>query len=408
MAVLVLMRYLNDKRMDMRLRYKSVLLCFWVFSAVLPAKSQNSEVDTLPQKNIQQRVFGYVKESPSLQFYSDDSDVFFNNILQLRLNATISYKNTVRFNFGMRNRLFSGYMVQEYGDMLAEFLKHDSGYMQVSFVPVSNSTVLLHSAIDRLYVDWQKDTWQFRLGRQRVNWGIAMVSNPNDIFNTYSFFDFDYEERPGADALRIQKFTGNLSRVELAVAPQKDIQESVAGLLYAHNMRGYDFQTIVGYYKHKATVGFGWTGNIKTLGFKGETMVYSALEDMDSITFISTVGFDYMFPNSLFVFTEFLYNGGHVGVQNGEVSITQALRADNIFISKYALSMSALYPISPILTCNVSTVYMPDISSIYIIPTLTYSLVQNLDVSIVGQTLFSFEKEQSSQTSLFLQAKLSF
>ena len=37
---------------------------------------------------------------------------------------------------------------------------------------------------------------------------MNLVWNPNDLFNAFSFVDFDYEERPGSDALRIQKYTG--------------------------------------------------------------------------------------------------------------------------------------------------------------------------------------------------------
>ena len=34
-------------------------------------------------------------------------------------------------------------------------------------------------------------------GRQRINWGQTFVWNVNDVFNAYSYFDFDYKERPG-------------------------------------------------------------------------------------------------------------------------------------------------------------------------------------------------------------------
>lgn len=33
-----------------------------------------------------------------------------------------------------------------------------------------------------------------------------MAWNPNDWFNTYNYFDFDYEERPGTDAIRVRVY----------------------------------------------------------------------------------------------------------------------------------------------------------------------------------------------------------
>jgi hypothetical protein len=61
------------------------------------------------------------------------------------------------------------------------------------------------------YLDYTAGKWQFRVGRQRINWGVNLVWNPNDVFNSFSYFDFDYEERPGSDAVRVQYYTGTTS-----------------------------------------------------------------------------------------------------------------------------------------------------------------------------------------------------
>ena len=77
--------------------------------------------------------------------------------------------------------------------------------------------MVFHIMIDRLYLQWNDDSWQFKVGRQRINWGVNLAWNPNDIFNAYSLYDFDYEERPGTDALRFQKFIGYAGGYEIAI-----------------------------------------------------------------------------------------------------------------------------------------------------------------------------------------------
>ena len=58
-----------------------------------------------------------------------------------------------------------------------------------------------------------------RIGRQRINWGVNLAWNPNDLFNAYSLIDFDYQERPGSDAIRFQYYMGDLSVLNLQYNP---------------------------------------------------------------------------------------------------------------------------------------------------------------------------------------------
>jgi hypothetical protein len=88
-----------------------------------------------------------------------------------------------------------------------------------------------HTNINRLYLDWRKNNWQVRMGRQRINWGVNLVSNPNDLFNTYSFFDFDYTERPGADALRVKHFLEDMWRVQAAVSLARNSRQMLAAAM---------------------------------------------------------------------------------------------------------------------------------------------------------------------------------
>src|SRR5690606_1804413 len=156
-----------------------------------------------------------------------------------------------------------------------------------------------HTIPDRLYAEWNSSDWSVQIGRQRINWGINTVTNPNDLFNIYSFYDFDYPQRPGSDAIRIRHFTRTLSRREAAGSPSRDSRNSTAALLYGFNRNGYDIQLIGGLYREMIAAGGGWAGSIGQTGFKGEVMGFVELRDRPGRgnNLITAISADHMFSN---------------------------------------------------------------------------------------------------------------
>jgi hypothetical protein len=263
---------------------------------------------------------GYLKALPSLDFNSMTNGADFNHALHNRLNFRYTPMDNLSFVLEARNRLLSGSMVSDYNGFMLESLRSDNGFFNASFVPAFGIRYIWHVNPDRFYADWQHNQWQVRVGRQRINWGINMVSNPNDLFNNYSFFDFDYEERPGVDALRLQYYTGNLARLELAVSPARAAKRSVAALLYAFNTHEVDLQFLAGYFKHRTALGMGWASHIGESGFKGEVTLFNNIGQMDSATVVASVSMDHLFSGGMYGFVEVLYNGGH---RSGENSLTE-------------------------------------------------------------------------------------
>ncbi len=355
------------------------------------------------------RFRGYLKEMPSLEFNNINDDIHFNNIVHNRLNFSYEHNRNLNFVFEVRNRLLTGNMVNDYNALMIESLKNDNGFFDASFVPLSGDKYIWHLNPDRFYIDWRNNNWQVRLGRQRINWGINTVSNPNDLFNNYSFFDFDYEERPGADALRIQHYTGDMSRLEFALSPGRELEKSVAAMMYAFNTNAYDIQLVAGYYRERTALGAGWAGNIKTSGFKGEATLFNSIDKMDSMTIVAAVSFDHLFGNGIYGFVEMLYNGGHTANTANLLMMTEPMTADNIFISKYAITGSVMYPISPILSASAAAMYMPDMDAWYVMPSLSWSVASNFDLQLLMQ-VFQLENEASRlrAANAYLQLKWSF
>jgi hypothetical protein len=333
------------------------------------------------------RLSGYIKEMPAVQFEKGFSHPQFVNLTHNRLNFRWDINTSFHFVAEGRNRLFYNDLFNEF-PFYKDFLEDDPGLMDLSWVWLNNGAWIGHSNMDRLYLDWRRNDLQIRAGRQRINWGLNLVSNPNDLFNTYSFFDFDYVERPGADAVRIQYHTGFASRLEVAYSPAKYLRESTGALLWSVNHRGYDLQAIAGYYRNRSALGAGWAGSIGGAGFKGEVTWFYDLEETPGIdrgNVVAATGVDYMFGTGTFAVLEFLYNGGYGRTDDGVFLITQPMRPDNVMFSEYAVTLSAQHPFSSVFQGSLAVMALPDIEAAFIMPGFTYSLMTNFDLEFVSQ-----------------------
>ncbi len=333
------------------------------------------------------RLRGYMKAMPGLHLDQDFGDPGFHNSFHNRLNFRWDITSDVDLRIEGRNRLLYHELYDEIPDIENVFAQDDA-LVDLSWLWLSDGGWIGHSELDRLYLSWRRSSWRVRAGRQRVNWGINLVSNPNDLFNTYSFFDFDYTERPGTDALRVQHFISRLSSIELAVSPARDNRDMVAAAKYAYNLRGYDIQALGGYFRDRLALGSGWAGHIGGAGFKGEISWFYDIDeqqDVDRSNVVAALGFDYMFANGTFGVAEFLYNGGHNRTGKDIFLVSEPMRADDIMFSEYAITLNADNSFSPILQGGMAVMVLPDIEAVFMMPKFNYSAARNLDFEFVAQ-----------------------
>ena len=223
--------------------------------------------DTIPRNF---SLNGYITDMQSFIFQKLDGDWATDNLIHNRLNFKWNNSaNNLNAVLELRNRLIIGQSVQTNPDY-ANIIKMDNGYINLSDNILTGKSYIFNSRIDRAYIDYTKDKFQLRIGRQRINWGQCFTWNPNDIFNAYSFFDFDYVEKPGSDAIRFQYYTTSTSTFEFAVKADNNHKVTSAGL-YRFNKWGYDIQFLGGIMNEEDyVIGTGWSGNIKGASFTGE------------------------------------------------------------------------------------------------------------------------------------------
>lgn len=366
---------------------------------------------------------GYVKYMQTITAISSD-DIIIDNLIHNRLNFKYYANSNLTLGLEFRNRIFYGEQTKlnstnfEYG----KFLETDPGIIDLNFLWVDVNSIKALTIIDRAWIDWYEGDWQVRVGRQRINWGMAAIWNPNDWFNTYSFFDFDYEERPGADAILVQYFTGTSSNVQLAMHPGANKQDDVIAGMYQFNKWKYDFQVLGGLFQSDAAIGAGWAGNIRDAGIKGELSYFHPIDDYgDTFGIVSaTISVDYTFSNGLYTSLGYLYSGSGISVDaanfnlaaadiNPLLSFQQSAKNLSFFTHNIVTQVAANF--TPLLIGSFATIYYPKENLAFLGPTLTYSLKQNLDLMGTAQILagkLPFQPFSILYGSAFFRLKWSF
>ncbi len=332
---------------------------------------------------------GYISNMQSVLFERFQGDWISDNLIHNRLNLKWHTADN-RWNavVELRNRFISGESVK-YIPGYADMIENDEGLFNLSRNLASGRSYLLNSRIDRAYVDFTYDKFALRIGRQRINWGQCMAWNPNDLFNTYSFFDFDYIEKPGSDAVRLQYYTSGTSSLEFAVKANVDKQLTTMAM-YRFNRWGYDIQLLGGVLNDQDwVVGGGWSGSIEGASFYGELSYFHpqrSFADTTGVCMLS-IGGAYVFKNSLSLGCEVLYNPGK---GSSKASFNEFylsnLSPKTLSFTTWNLLLQGSYPVTPLFNVSLSGIWFPGIKGYYIGPSLSYSLAENLDISLIAQS----------------------
>jgi hypothetical protein len=353
---------------------------------------------------------GYVSTVQSAIFDSLSGPFVIDNLVHNRLNFNAYINRNITFATELRNRLFIGDMVRSsssYSGMIA----NDPGLIDMSWNLLDESSFFLNTTIDRLWVDFNYNKLQARIGRQRINWGQTLVWNPNDIFNAYSFFEFDYIERPGSDAVRLQYYPTSSSAFEFALKADYD-DRITAAALYRFNKWGYDFQILSGYFNSEDFVaGAGWSGALGSVSFRGEMSWFQPMENFtDSTgTGLFTIGFDKAFNNNSMLQFQFMYCNNPADYENFLAFYSGSLTTKELAFSKFTPFGLYSYPVTPLLTISVSGMMFPDLKGYFAGSSLDFSMAENVDFSVYWQHFRSKVSSMESRMNLgFLRIKYSF
>jgi len=377
-----------------------------------------SQEDETQEKKLQ--LNGYLKDLVTINI-ADDSTLL-DNLIHNRLNLKWYPNDHWTGILELRTRAFFGDQVRTINQIsetvpgfprYSELVDVNNDFFDLSWIIVDEESFVLHTIIDRAFIQYTQADWEAKIGRQRINWGVNLVWNPNDLFNAFSFFDFDYEERPAADAIRITRYTGFASSVELAVNLADDTEDFVAAGMWKINKWNYDIQFLGSYVREDIALGMGWAGNIKTSGFKGELTYFIPTVDSNDDNFLVTLSWDHAYESSLYLHGSVLYNlqGEKEPTGLAFFDLRGELTAKDLSPYKYNLFLQSSYQFHPLVQGSIATIFYPGDNALFINPSFTVSVLQDLDIDVLAQIFYNNgpgESFRAISRLLFFRVKWSF
>ena len=369
---------------------------------------------------------GYIKYLFSSGKYPALNKRLTDHLIHARLNTRWYPAEPLIAALEIRFRGYYGGSVENIPDF-SEQVKSKHPFARLDAFLWKKKKTVGYGEVDRLWLDYSTGNWEVTVGRQRIAWGTALVWNVIDLFNPQSILDFDYEEKPGADALRVQYYTGPVSRVEFSFKPDKSRKKSTVAGLWSLNAFEYDFFLLAGVRNNRWLGGGAWAGRIGSAGFRGEFLFnqppdqnapqqYPDLSDYgtsffryDKLVFSGVLSADYTFSNSFYVHSEVLYNSCGK-IRNAGIFYDQALQIGLLSPARWSLFQKFAYDITPLLRGTLFGIFNPDDHSAVLLPYLTYSVATNLDFLALGFITSGTQHSEygSFGSSLFVRLKYSY
>lgn len=338
----------------------------------------------------QLRVSGYWRTMPS---WTDiaflEADPMSQAYLHQRTN--VRYKHgafTVRLE--ARTRLFYGSQVERTAGF-AEGVAADGGLWDGSWNwwESADGRGVGNTLIDRALVSYRNGVWRVDVGRQRINWGRHTVWNPNDLFNAYNFFDFDYAERPGTDAVRVRRLVGSngMNELEVAARPGSGDRAPLVAGLFRFNLKEVDGQILAAYIEEAFAAGAAGSVGIGAFAIKGEATAFGASPAWgDSAIWSGTLGVEATWGQGNFAQVAVLRTPGLGGLALMNTA-TQTQQPWALLPFGLTTMAQLQVPIGPRFRFGAALLYAPEDRALIGMPTLTWDAARNLTASVVVQHL---------------------
>ena len=276
---------------------------------------------------------------------------------------------------------------------------------------IDEKKFVFNTTIDRAWIEFTGNLLQIRLGRQRINWSQSLVWNPNDIFNTYSFFDFDYVERPGSDAIRIIYSPTASSAAETAVKVEHN-GSITAAALYRFSFSGVDIQFLGGEMSGKTFVaGSGWSGAIGSWSIRGEATWFQPYNRVVETkgTGIFTLGTDKTFSEKLTGVVQIMYCNRPVQLFSFSDLYYGGLTAAQLAFSDITAMGQLTWTPMPLINVTGSGIWYHDLKGFFAGPSIDISITENVDFSFMWQYFHSTINNTDTRVNLaFLRFRYSF
>jgi len=340
-------------------------------------------------------LFGYFESQAMGADIKNEFVLLYSNKLRVDLKSSLSEKITFAANFDYIT--FHG--KTEWN--ILDFLSSDV----TTEVPAGMETFYVLSFenrhfLDNAYIKLSFKSFDLTVGKQQISLGTGYVWNPTDVFNIKELFDPTYEQ-PGHNALRLDVPLGSMYTFTTLFSPEDTWKNSAKLIQIKGRISHFDY-SLIGIEKawrfHDYTqfdfasmsflelpgkrqlLGASTAGELLGLGVWAE-YAYNWMENSEDF-YELVVGTDYTFDFQTYMMVEYYRNT--LGKTDYEqYNLNDWMRM--IALEQKAISRDQIYvfiqhPATDLLSVGISTIYSISDNSFALVPTLNYSLSDNVEV----------------------------
>jgi len=340
-------------------------------------------------------LFGYFESQAMGADIKNEFLLLYSNKLRVDLKSSLSEKVTFAANFDYIT--FHG--KTEWN--ILDFLRSDviaevpAGAESFFVLPFSDRHFL-----DNAYIKLSFKSFDLTVGKQQISLGTGYVWNPTDVFNIKELFDPTYEQ-PGYNALRLDIPLGSTYTLTTLFSPEDTWKNSAKLIQIKGRISHFDY-SLTGIEKvwrfHDYTqfdfvnmnflelpgkrklLGASTAGELLGLGVWAE-YAYNWMENSEDF-YELVVGTDYTFNFQTYMMIEYYRNT--LGKTDYEqYNLNDWMRM--IALEQKAISRDQIYvfiqhPVADLLSVGISTICSISDNSFALVPTLNYSLSDNVEV----------------------------
>lgn len=319
-------------------------------------------------------------------------DAYGDSLNRVRLSLDAKWKRSVLAHVDYDNELHFGNLITEQDfDLVRQ--RQSACYFDLLHIWVDEKHAYWDTSLYRGYLTLRHGTTELTAGRQRIAWGTAHFWSPADVFNPVSPLQIEEDEREGVDAAQLSvRLPANL-RWSMVYAPQDGLDRSTEAARIATTIHNFDVAVLGGRFRQDWLAGANFAGQWRGAGLRGELTNTSRANSSQSNALRMTLGSDYAINSKWYVLAEYFYNQGqppgYTPGQPFDPSVLLQYTNEIYSVQRHFVSAGARYSITPLLNLQTYAVVDPVGPSVLFIPTASYNLTANTDLSIGGQLFAS-------------------
>jgi len=340
-------------------------------------------------------IFGYFESQIMGTKLNNDFIQLYSNKLRLDLKSNLSKNITFAANFN-----YITYHGKTNWNIL-DFLPPDAvaevppGMEAFYVLPFENRHFL-----DNAYIKLSFKQFDLTVGKQQISLGTGYVWNPLDVFNIKDVLDPTYEQ-PGHNAIRLDVPLGSMSTVTTLFSPEDNWENSAKLLQFKgqishfdfslnaiektwcfHDYKQFDFDSMnfLEMPERRRLLGASTAGELFGLGVWAE-YAYNWMKISENF-YELVVGTDYTFDFQTYLMIEYYRNtlGKTDYTQYNLNDCMRLLTTEQKAISRDQIYLFIQHPATDLLNIGLSTIYGLSDNSFALIPTLNYSLSDNVEI----------------------------